>query len=82
MDLILQYTDNIVSKLKISINLLMRIHSQWVISSAGNSGTEAGFYSPYSGIANWANITAPIKHNKNQLAIGALDANDNVTDFQ
>ena len=50
-----------------------------VIYSAGNSGTSLG-YAPYN-LTGWANITGLVKHNKNQLSVGALTPVDVLTDF-
>jgi hypothetical protein len=50
-----------------------------VVFSAGNSGAETG-YSPYA-FATWANITGEVKQNKNMLAIGALNPNDELMGF-
>ncbi len=47
--------------------------------SCGNSGTDIG-YAPYN-FANWANITGQVKQNKNEIAIGALTPDDQITGF-
>lgn len=47
--------------------------------SSGNSGTETGI-APYA-FSTWANITGARKENKNQISVGALSPEDEITSF-